>query len=211
MSYGPEHVQWLRAQFLRRDFVCLSDVAVEGVETIPLKDSLPGWWSKIEVFREFQDAFYVDLDTVVVGDVGEYIDAPHAFTASEGVYIRGEGQINSSLMCWSGDYRWLHEKFMADCDRIMREYVTPSFWGDQAFIRDAMAEADKPIDTFQRMFPGSVVSYTRDVLRIGYPYQPDFGRVKLCSDWKMVPRFVLFNGARKPWRVRANWIPRLAA
>lgn len=214
VSYGPQHVQWLRDQFSgcgERRFVCLSDVDVPGVETIRLRCDLPGWWSKMEVFREFDDAFYVDLDTVRIGDVSAYIDAPHSFTASEGVYIRGPGQINSSLMSWSGDYRWLYERFMADRDRIIRDYVVTSHWGDQAFIRDAMAEAGKKIDTFQQKFQGSVVSYTRDILKIGFPHRPDFGRIKLHRDWMLTPRFVLFNGARKPWRVRAPWIPRLAA
>lgn len=214
MSYGPQHVQWLAGQFVRhvgpRRFVCLSDVDVPGVETIPLRDNLPGWWSKIEIFREFLDAFYVDLDTVIVEDVSAYIDAEHRFTASAGVYIRGAGQINSSMICWSGDYRWLYERFIADKDRIMAEYVTNSKWGDQGFIRDAMREAGKPIDTMQRMFPEAVVSFTRDVLKRRCSLKGVEGdRVRLSANWTETPRFVLFNGRSKPWNVRASWIPRL--
>lgn len=216
MSYGPKHVLWLRDQFKRNvrphRFICLSDVEIPGVETRPLRDALPGWWSKIEIFREFDEACYVDLDKVVIGDVGRYIDAEHQFTASAGIYIRGDGQINSSLMCWSGDYRWLYERFIADKDRLMAEYVTNSRWGDQGFIRDAMAAAGKPIDTFQRMFPGSVVSYTRDILRRPYAVrQWKEDRVILYADWMRTPRFVLFNGMRKPWTVSASWIPPLDA
>ena len=216
MSYGPKHVLWLRDQFKAHvrphRFVCLSDVDIPGVETIPLRDSLPGWWSKIEIFREFDEAFYVDLDTVIVGDVGRYIDAEHQFTASAGVYIRGPGQMNSSLMCWSGDYRWLYEQFIADKQRIMSEYVINSRWGDQGFIRDAMAAKGKPIDTFQRMFPGSVISYVRDILKRQTirAWQGE-ERVVLHSDWRQTPRFVLFNGMRKPWTVQASWIPKFDA
>lgn len=212
MSYGPKHVQWLCAQFKSRvrphRFLCLSDVDVPGVETIPLRDNLPGWWSKIEVFREFTEACYVDLDTVVIGDVGRYIDAEHQFTASAGIYIRGEGEINSSLMCWSGDYRWLYERFITEKARFMAEYVTTAKWGDQAFIRDAMA--GRKIDTFQSRFQGSVISYTRDVLkrpRTIRAYRED--RVLLYSDWMQTPRFVFFNGMRKPWNTTASWIPPL--
>lgn len=212
MSYGPRHVQWLRKQFrhLPHRFVCLSDVAVPGVETIPLRDGLPGWWSKIEVFREFSDAFYIDLDTVVIGDVGRYIDAAHEFTASAGIYIRGDGQINSSLLCWSGDYRWIYEQFIADKDRIMAEYVTSMKWGDQAYIRDAMRAAGKPIATMQSLFPDAVVSFTRDVCKRRSSIKGvEDDRVRLGPDWKKTPRFVLFNGHTKPWNVRASWVPRL--
>lgn len=212
MSYGPQHVQWLRAQFKPHRFVCLSDVDVPGVETIPLRDNLPGWWSKLEIFREFTEACYVDLDTVVVGDAWRYTETDHTFTASAGIYIRGDGQINSSLMCWSGDYRWLYERFIADKAGIMAEYVTNAKWGDQGFIRDAMAEAGKPIDTFQRMFPGSIISYTRDVLRRSSSLKGvNEDRVRLGSDWLQTPRFVLFNGRFKPWSILGvSWIPRMA-
>src|ERR1700737_4626659 len=46
---------------------CLSDIDVP-VPRIPLIDSWPGWWSKMELFRPgiVGDIFYLDLDTVIV-------------------------------------------------------------------------------------------------------------------------------------------------
>lgn len=48
--------------------VALSDVPVDGVQTIPLAHDWPGWWSKLELFRPDipGDLFYLDLDTTVV-------------------------------------------------------------------------------------------------------------------------------------------------
>ena len=54
-TYSPEWVRKLKRMVERTTkgvrFVCLSNVPVEGVETIPLRDNLPGWWAKIELFR----------------------------------------------------------------------------------------------------------------------------------------------------------------
>lgn len=57
VEYGPEHVRWLRDQIPGKlgtayRFVCLSDIQIFGVDVIPLRDDLPGWWSKLELFRE---------------------------------------------------------------------------------------------------------------------------------------------------------------
>lgn len=217
ISYGPQHVRWLRDQFAARlsashRFVCLSDIEIPGVEVIPLRDSLPGWWSKLEIFREFESATYCDLDTVIVGDVGCYLFADHRFTASDGISIRGPGQINSGLMSWSGDYRWLYGEFIADKQRIMDLYTTNAMWGDQGFIRDA-AVGRIEFDLFQRRFPGSVVSYKQSMI---FGRRVPAGResssiIPLAPGWRSQPRIVFFNGRPKPWSVRQSWIPPLAA
>lgn len=218
-NYGPQHVIWLRDQFrtqVRGDhrFVCMSDVEVPGVETVQLRDNLPGWWSKIELFRDFQCAAYVDLDTVVVGDVGRYLFADHRFTVSAGISIRGPREINTSLMCWDGDYRWIYEQFMADKDRIIAEYTRNSRWGDQGFLRDA-ATGRVTFDLFQTRFPGSVVTYRLNQPRVNSlvqgPKSPCIAR--LGPGWQSQPRIVFFNGKPKPWDLkgRYTWIPPLAA
>jgi hypothetical protein len=56
VQYGPHHVLWLREQFARQlsaphRFICLTDMDIPGVEPRPLRDDLPGWWSKMELFR----------------------------------------------------------------------------------------------------------------------------------------------------------------
>nr|WP_145924153.1 hypothetical protein [Halomonas elongata] len=43
----------------------------------PLAHGWPGWWSKLELFRPHGgDLLYLDLDTVVRGDLQPLIDAP---------------------------------------------------------------------------------------------------------------------------------------
>ena len=65
VNYKPEYEIRLKKQIEENitipfRFICLSDVEIEGIETIPLKDGLKGWWSKLEMFREFNDFLYFD-------------------------------------------------------------------------------------------------------------------------------------------------------
>lgn len=216
VQYGPRHVTWLRDQFAAQlkvphRFVCMTDIEVPGVETLPLQDDLPGWWSKLEIFRQFTKACYVDLDTVIVGDVSRYLFADHQFTVSRGIHLRKPGAINSSVMGWNGDYRFLYEQFMADKDRIMREYTCNDRWGDQAFIRDA-ARGRISFRMWQEWFPGAVVSYKHQIKGMDQRPPRQYGRLSgrfslLGPDWMQQPRIVLFNSETKPWHVSEPWIP----
>lgn len=76
--YTPAWVTRLRKQVaahlsLPHRFVCLSNVDVEGVETLPLKTCYPGWWAKLEIFDPLRDlgdrVLYLDLDVFVTGDL----------------------------------------------------------------------------------------------------------------------------------------------
>lgn len=76
--YSPAWVTRLRdqvAQWLPEPhrFVCLSNVDVPGVETIPLRTTWPGWWAKLEIFdpRNYlgDRVLYLDLDVFVTGDL----------------------------------------------------------------------------------------------------------------------------------------------
>lgn len=60
-------------------FRCLSDDENVGhvCYRVPLKHYWPGWWSKVELFRDGipkGPAIYFDLDTVIVGDLGPIVD-----------------------------------------------------------------------------------------------------------------------------------------
>ena len=76
--YGPGWVRRLAAGLRRHlprpyRLVCLTDVpdAVADVaEPIPFRYDWPGWWSKLELFREDVSVgrmIYFDLDTVITG------------------------------------------------------------------------------------------------------------------------------------------------
>lgn len=218
VQYDARHVRWLRDQCRNQlkqehNFICLTDIEIPDVETRPLRDNLPGWWSKMEIYREFRHACYMDLDTVLVGDSSPYLFAVHKFTVLRGMHLRGNGAINTSLVCWDGDYSFLYDAFMADKDRVMAEYVKNDRWGDQGFVRDAIA-GKRDVSIFNIRFPGVVVRYSKDMVE-----DPEFPTRKqswatrrahrLGQDWMKTPRIVAFNTAQKPWDVEEDWIPKL--
>lgn len=214
VTYTPRHVQWLRDQFASQvaephRFVCLTDIEVPGVETRPLRDGLPGWWSKLEIFREFRKALYVDLDTVILRDIGPYVFHGHKFTVCASL-SRKTG-INSSVMSWDGDYGWLYEKFIDDRERVMREYTQRNLWGDQDFIRDSM-DGRFPVTRFQDRTPGLVISYKHDIMNRGKQALGGRLRTPLRGTWWNKPRIICFHGKPKYWELEGlPWLPKLCA
>ncbi len=193
-AYDATHVAGLRDQVSHwlpsARFVCLSDVPVE-CERVPLESDWPGWWAKIELFRQFKErTLYMDLDSVIVGDpaplvTGDFVMCrnwilPHLFT--------------SAVMTWDGDYSHIADAFAPVADEVMRDYVTCEQWGDQAWI----AEHAGNVEGFA---PGMVESY----------------RLQVQKRRKIVPsegtRVVAFNQESPPWsgpQWAAQWWKRAA-
>jgi hypothetical protein len=195
ISYSDRHVRWLQKQVQKyapgAPFVCLSDIAIPGVDTIPLKHGWPGWWSKIELFRlDIGPVLYLDLDMVITGPLDDLMNYPHEFTAWENVSKAG-GAINSSVMAWSGPHASIYDPFAANPKRWMAECVTKKCWGDQGFIERHVGQWQG----WQSMFPGAVVSYKHHILR------------QRRNDPKREMRLVSFHGKPKPWEVKRSWVP----
>lgn len=213
VSYSPAHVQWLRDQFathvkVPHHFVCLSDVQVPGVDTIPLRDNLPGWWSKLELFREFKSAFYVDLDVVLTGDISPYMEGHFKFAMSANM-TRRHG-VNSSVMSWDGDYSFLYQHFMSQKELVMKTFNKAGRWGDQDFIKETHTLLRGSVQKFQEKFPELILSYKHDIAARGQLLKgTQRKRLRLGQgEWWKKPRIVVFHGAPKPAQVEAPWIPR---
>jgi hypothetical protein len=112
-------------------FVCLSDVDVP-CERIPLVHGWPGWWSKIELFKLQGPVLYFDLDTAIVGDLG---DMAHAASAHEIVALRdfyrlGDG-IGSGVLAWRDDVAAIYRRFAMHPEAHMLRLGSR---GDQGFL-----------------------------------------------------------------------------
>lgn len=193
VEYSPSHVRWLRDMVaenlpVSHRFVCLTDTQIAGVETIPLRDDLPGWWSKMELFREFDEAFYIDLDTVIVDDITPLVVHEHKFTVLRNLSRKAPGRIGSGVMAWGCDQSHLYRKFMQRPKAYMAQCVTSAMWGDQGWLQKYGGQFDR----FQDLFPAAIKSYKFD-LNSGNP-TPD------C-------KIVCFHGEPKPWDVKKSWIP----
>jgi len=217
-GYEPRHVQWLRDQFAAQmpvphRFVCMSDLDIPGVEVIPLQDNLPGWWSKLEIFREFQSAAYVDLDTVVIGDVSPMLFTGHDFLIS--AHMTRRHGVNSSIMSWNSDCRFIYDTFRAAPLRYMKEFTFSHKWGDQDFINETiLARSKTPIAKFQHYFPKFALSYKYDIRDRGLPTKWSARRrLRLDKNWLSEPHIVAFHGKPKPEAVQDDhiWIPKLCA
>lgn len=133
-------------------FVCLSDVDVP-CERIPLEHDWPGWWAKIELFKLKGPVLYFDLDSAIVGDIG---DLAYGATWPGLKMLRdfyAPDHFGSGVMGWGGGLFDLYMKFRGDPAGEMRKQRARM--GDQAFIE----ENHFNILTWQACLPDQIVSY----------------------------------------------------
>lgn len=131
--------------------VCFSDMKVpEGVARIGLKHDLPGWWSKLEIFRLTTTVVYVDLDTTIFKDVSELA---RKAKETQGFYMLegfGSDDWASGIMAWSGDYSFILKEHNMDEHR-------PTQW-DQHWIKGRLNNHGVFISSVQAALPG-IYSY----------------------------------------------------
>lgn len=140
-------------------FRCLTDVSsVPAQWALPLQYTWRGWWSKMELFRpgvfpEGGLVLYLDLDTLVVGDLAELACYPGEFGMMTGVY---HDILQSGVMAFrEGEVvRRVWSEWSADPQRHMR-----SFRGDGRFLNHLLGgTADRLMD----LYPGQMVSFKEE-------------------------------------------------
>lgn len=178
-EYTVEHVHKLRdmvAKYMpEAEFVCLTDSSPQCTR-IKLERSYPGWWSKIELFKVHGPCIYMDLDTVICGDISHLPDlfGNSKFAILRDVY-RGDRDphaMQSSIMYWSGDMSYLWDQFSAYPD-----FSHPN--GDQGWIEQ---NADDVV--YIQDFTDEVVSYKAHIQK-GYD--------------KHKASVIFFHGKPRPW------------
>lgn len=130
-------------------FLCLTDrpaalpagIQAVRIETPPRK----GWWAKVELFNPAHGfsgrMLYLDLDTLVVGDLVPVatFPAPFVLVPPGGCFAGAEGlatvrRYNSSVMAWdAGSFHRLYSEWTV-C-------VADRLWGDQDWIGEQMPDA----------------------------------------------------------------------
>jgi uncharacterized Rossmann fold enzyme len=197
--YGREYVERLHKAVtehlnIPHRFVCLTDGEVDGVETIPLKYGWPGWWSKVEMFRpDLEDLgtiLFLDLSCVIVGSL-DTLASHEGEIVTKDFYYGGPSQ--SVFKFRPGKCRQLWDAFTANADHWMKEgdRRIPPHFGDQILMTKVW---DQPIEYWQDVYPGQVVSY-KVHCRDGIP--PDARIVKFHGS----PRI---HECEEPW-VRFAW------
>lgn len=168
VPFTMDYVERLRSMISRRlhqthEFVLLTDQpgdAPRGMTVIrvPTPTTMPGWWSKLEVFNKRHGlrgpGLYLDLDVLVVGkldeiaaqnDRGRMSLIPHAGDWNGRGGLRVIKKYNSSVM------RFRHEECFDLHDR-WSPAVAGQLWGDQDWIGlTRPSEATMPLEWFPRL------------------------------------------------------------
>jgi hypothetical protein len=186
-EYHEEHVSALATQVARfcpkAKFFCLSDVELSPhLNRIPMQYSWPKWWSKLELFRPDIKGhiFYVDLDTLIVGDISELVSDQRLMMLRD-VYLPDE--LQSSVMSIPERVRGeIWSNWIANPEAAMCAPVEGIFWSDQEWLEQFWL--NKAI-RFQDAYPEALVSYKADsVEQRGIPSSA---------------RIVFFHGPPRPW------------
>ena len=126
-------------------FVCFTDSSsVDCCETIRLRHGWPGWWSKIELFRDDLEpcqTLYLDLDTMILGNIDGLLrvaDEACYFTALRGFNTRyGRSNKNFASGIMAGDFSFhsnVYTRFLENPEAHMKEVRLNWRHGDQGFI-----------------------------------------------------------------------------
>lgn len=191
-KYGADYVNRLYAMVRRHlpgnwRFVCLTDdprgicpeVGIIDISIIQIR----GWWTKLALFdprMPFADQtiFYLDLDTVVVGDLGFIEGLKVGFYVLEHSFNPG---YNSSVMLFDRTFAApVHQRFRtSDVDRLV---------GDQDWLEECMPG----IDTFPR-----------GPIRLYKSLEPDLDSTGLARTGAKV---VTFPTVPKPHQIPRGWV-----
>lgn len=156
-DYTPEYAHRL-CDGVRRNatvpyhFTCFSDVELPGISRHKLSSDLPGWLSKLEVFRLTKmPVVYFDLDTVITGNIDDILLYPHRFTMLSDFYHPQHPA--SGVMAFCGDYRHILEDFRrSDIEKYVK--YAPNR-GDAGWIETKVPQ----IERFDKVLPGRIGSY----------------------------------------------------
>ena len=204
-KYQAEYVHRLHRAVMRHlpiphRFVCLTDRARDlrgtGIECVHA--DYPGWWAKMELFkpewREGERVVFLDLDTVIVGDLSPLAEVESEFAICDcflkrlGVETKWPCRYGSCVMVLGetlGGDVW--RDFEADSDDLMQ---SAGRHGDQQVIEWLHPLAD----ILQDILPGFFLHYRELPEHPGYP--PEGASL------------VIFGGSQKPTNCRMQWVRR---
>lgn len=142
-EYNAEWVRKLKDGVSRHltvphEFKCLSDVDVP--DRIPLRHKWPGWWAKIEMFREITGpTLYLDLDTVITGSLDHFAKLESDFAMLSNFHV--PEFVGSGVMWFGKPQRHVYERFCEKPFKWIEHHERKRngpYLGDQAFVWESM-------------------------------------------------------------------------
>lgn len=198
-AYGPEYVNIL-FDMVRRNltdgfpgqFWCITDDPAgldDGIEVIPLPPDLETWWGKLYMFKRglFRNGarcLFMDLDTLVVGNIDDIANYDGQFATLRDFYF--PHQLGPAIIAWeTGDFAasvW--EEWVA---QGKPRHAMGDLWWLNSLDQGRFA---KEIDILQDLYPSKFVSYKVSCK----PYPPKGTNV------------VCFHGQPKPSNCGQSWV-----
>lgn len=161
-DYVREDVEILRGMIQTHvtvpyELLLLTDDSPEEIGGTPLLHDWPGWWSKMEMFRPDieGDIFYMDLDTVLVGNIDPLVQAGETTVLTD--FYKPHGMGSGVMYLAEEDRRRIWEAWIGNPEGIIK-----TFRGDQDFIGTLLGLTAK---RWQNTHPDQVVSYKCHVRR----------------------------------------------
>jgi hypothetical protein len=186
-KYGPEYVNRLNNMVRRHTtdkdlkFLCLTDDPKDlECDYADIGTSLPGWWSKLILFKPHKALdrrfLYLDLDTVITANIDPLLRYKGPFCILQDFWGRS---YNSSVMMMVPG---VHHHVWS----LYNETVPQTFHGDQDWITACVGSPD----LWQLVAPGVIGSYKADNLR------------ESPKDYAVV----CFHGDPKPHTFEEGWV-----
>jgi hypothetical protein len=123
---------------------------------------MPGFWSKIELFRPDVSNpdhlnVYVDLDVLIINNLDEFLSYPHQFSMTRDDHF--PSRANSSVMAWTGDHSYIYEEMKKNPFFNRVRYFKTPWYGDQALIERTLMDRQRPPVRLDDLFNGCSRSY----------------------------------------------------
>lgn len=197
VPYTVEYVERLQAmcrKYLDEPFrmVCFTDrpanmpSGVEPIQTHAFK-GLPGWWSKLHVFRDDVGltgrVLYLDLDVLIVASLHAIAKFPSAFaTIPDGgsTFQPKDGRkvikrFNSSVMVFDAGV-------LDDLYRDWTPAIAARLWGDQDMLAERFpAAATMPLEWFPRLSTIGAAGVIPPAAKVILAKKPK--PVEACTQW----------------------------
>lgn len=178
-------------------FLCLSDISSEHYITIPLIDNLPGWFSKLEIFKIAGPCLFLDLDTIIINNIDEILMSIKNIDADlislNDVYLK-QDFIQSSILYWNHNLNIIYDIFINNQEL----YTNNSFIFDGIEQKQSLSDQNiiykicKQQKINNIFFPqqgSSIVSFKADILNINNKDTINFNKYNI----------IYFHGQPRPW------------
>ena len=197
-EFQPSHVQALQRQVARwapaAKFLCLSDVDVPGVECIRLKYNWPGWFAKMELFRQDipGDFLATDLDNVLLGPLDDILSVTE--------YTTQKGQSNALAFYPAATRAAIWKEWIRDPEGHMYRFdqcrsELKHRFGDGGYIASIVTSEQ----CWEELFPGQVlnISLYAPVLKLASaPWRRSMWPLRI----KDIPKETRVFLCYRPWR-----------